>query len=255
MAVSNSLAKKPPVRVETTEYMANGMKVTLTPGTVKNYLVSGDKDRVSDQEVAMFINLCRFTGLNPWLREAYCIKYGNEPATLVVGKDAYFKRAEANDAYDGIDAGIILQDEESGQVTYRSGTLKLAGEILVGGYAEVYRKDRSHSFRIEVSFDEYAGRKKDGTLNSQWSKKPATMIRKVAMVQALREAFPQSLSGMNVAEEAGAVEPDYIAGDVIEPQTQQALPQRETVQNIPHVSSAAQAVPPQGGSLEEEFFS
>lgn len=255
MAVSNSLAKKPPVRVETTEYMANGMKVTLTPGTVKNYLVSGDKDRVSDQEVAMFINLCRFTGLNPWLREAYCIKYGNEPATLVVGKDAYFKRAEANDAYDGIDAGIILQDEESGQVTYRSGTLKLAGEILVGGYAEVYRKDRSHSFRIEVSFDEYAGRKKDGTLNSQWSKKPATMIRKVAMVQALREAFPQSLSGMYVAEEAGAVEPDYIAGDVIEPQTQQALPQRETVQNIPHVSSAAQAVPPQGGSLEEEFFS
>ena len=255
MAVSNSLAKKPPVRVETTEYMANGMKVTLTPGTVKNYLVSGDKDRVSDQEVAMFINLCRFTGLNPWLREAYCIKYANEPATLVVGKDAYFKRAEANDAYDGIDAGIILQDEESGQVTYRSGTLKLAGEILVGGYAEVYRKDRSHSFRIEVSFDEYAGRKKDGTLNSQWSKKPATMIRKVAMVQALREAFPQSLSGMYVAEEAGAVEPDYIAGDVIEPQTQQALPQRETVQNIPHVSSAAQAVPPQGGSLEEEFFS
>ena len=255
MAVSNSLAKKSPVRVETTEYMANGMKVTLTPGTVKNYLVSGDKDRVSDQEVAMFINLCRFTGLNPWLREAYCIKYGNEPATLVVGKDAYFKRAEANDAYDGIDAGIILQDEESGQVTYRSGTLKLAGEILVGGYAEVYRKDRSHSFRIEVSFDEYAGRKKDGTLNSQWSKKPATMIRKVAMVQALREAFPQSLSGMYVAEEAGAVEPDYIAGDVIEPQTQQALPQRETVQNIPHVSSAAQAVPPQGGSLEEEFFS
>ena len=50
--------------------MANGMQVTLTPGTVKNYLISGDKDRVSDQEVAMFINLCRFTGLNPWLRRS-----------------------------------------------------------------------------------------------------------------------------------------------------------------------------------------
>lgn len=124
MAVSNSLAKKPPVRVETTEYMANGMKVTLTPGTVKNYLVSGDKDRVSDQEVAMFINLCRFTGLNPWLREAYCIKYGNEPATLVVGKDAYLKRAEANETYDGMEAGIIIRDE-SGLISYRQGTLKL----------------------------------------------------------------------------------------------------------------------------------
>lgn len=100
MAVNNSLAKKPVQKVEVTKYMANGMEVTLTPGTVKNYLVSGDKERVSDQEVAMFINLCRFTGLNPWLREAYCIKYGNEPATLVVGKDAYFKRAESNENYD-----------------------------------------------------------------------------------------------------------------------------------------------------------
>ena len=112
MAVSNSLTRKTGVqRVETTENKANGMKVTLTPGTVKNYLVSGDKDRVSDQEVAMFINLCRFTGLNPWLREAYCIKYGNEPATLVVGKDAYFKRAESNAAYDGFEAGIIVKNE------------------------------------------------------------------------------------------------------------------------------------------------
>ena len=82
MAVANKLVNKPVQKVEITKYMANGMQVTLTPGTVKNYLISGDKDRVSDQEVSMFINLCRFTGLNPWLREAYCIKYGNEPATL-----------------------------------------------------------------------------------------------------------------------------------------------------------------------------
>lgn len=60
MAVANKLVNKPVQKVETTKYMANGMQVTLTPGTVKNYLISGDKDRVSDQEVAMFINLCRF---------------------------------------------------------------------------------------------------------------------------------------------------------------------------------------------------
>ena len=131
MAVANKLVNKPVQKVETTKYMANGMQVTLTPGTVKNYLISGDKDRVSDQEVAMFINLCRFTGLNPWLREAYCIKYGNEPATLVVGKDAYFKRAEAHASYDGMEAGIIVQNEETGEISYRQGTLKLSGETLV----------------------------------------------------------------------------------------------------------------------------
>ncbi len=232
MAVGNSLAKKPVQRVETTEYLANGVKVTLTPGTVKNYLVSGDKDRVSDQEVAMFINLCRFTGLNPWLREAYCIKYGNEPATLVVGKDAYFKRAESNESYDGMEAGIIVQDEDGG-ISYRQGTLKLQGETLIGGYAEVFRKDRTHSFRIEVSFDEYAGKKKDGSLNSQWTKRPATMIRKVAAVQALREAFPQSFAGMYVAEEVGSAEPEYTAGDIIEPQLQAAIEQADSAPSSP----------------------
>lgn len=52
-----------------------------------------------------------------------------------------------------------------------------------------------------VSFDEYVGRKKDGTINSQWSKKPATMIRKVAVVQALREAFPDKFQGLYAQEE------------------------------------------------------
>ncbi len=51
-----------------------------------------------------------------------------------------------------------------------------------------------------VGFDEYAG-KKDGSLNSQWAKKPATMIRKVAVVQALREAFPDRFQGLYAQEE------------------------------------------------------
>ena len=66
----------------------------LSPQIVRDYLVSGDKERVSMQEIVMFINLCKFNGLNPWLREAYCIKYGNEPATMVTGKEAFEKRAE-----------------------------------------------------------------------------------------------------------------------------------------------------------------
>ena len=190
MAVQNSLNKKQSATNEqVVEYMAGGMKVKLTPSIVKNYLVSGDKDRVSIQELAMFMNLCKFSGLNPWLKEAYCIKYGNEPATMVVGKEAFEKRAEENPNYDGDESGIVVIDD-NGVISYRKGTLKLPGEEIIGGYAEVWRKDRTYSTRIEVSFDEYAGKKKDGTLNSQWAKKPATMIRKVALVQALREAFP-----------------------------------------------------------------
>ena len=94
-------------------------------------------------------------------------------------------------------------NNETGDIEYREGMITVPGETIIGGWAEVYRKDRSHSTRAEVSFEEYAARKKDGTLNSQWSKKPATMIRKVALVQALREAFPKTFGGMYSAEETG----------------------------------------------------
>lgn len=229
MALQNNLAARnaaAKTNEQVVEYMAGGMKVKLTPSIVRNYLVSGDKDRVSIQEVAMFMNLCKFSGLNPWLKEAYCIKYGNEPATMVVGKEAFEKRAEENPAYDGDESGIVVIDE-NGVISYRKGTLKLPGEEIIGGYAEVWRTDRKHSTRIEVSFEEYAGRKKDGTLNSQWAKKPATMIRKVALVQALREAFPTAFGGMYIAEEQGIDEPNFSVSDVIEMQETQAIAEKQ----------------------------
>lgn len=207
----NNVAGK---ELQSTTFKVNGMDVTLTPAIVRNYLVSGDKERVTMQELAMFINLCKFNGLNPWLKEAYCIKYGNDPATMVTGKEAFLKRAENNPAYDGVVSGIIVFSEETGEIEHRTGTFYLPDEKIVGGWAEVFRKDRAHSTRIEVGFEEYAGRKKDGTLNSQWSKKPATMIRKVAQVQALREAFPGNFEGMYAAEEQGVEEPIAFVADI-----------------------------------------
>ena len=207
MAVANSLAKtKRNEANRVMSYEVAGAKVELTLEVVRKYLVSGNKERVTTQEIVMFMNLCKYSGLNPWLKEAYCIKYGNEPATMVVGKEAFMKKAESHPNYNGYQAGIIVCDPETGEVTRRPGSFRLKNEEIVGGYAEVWRKDREHSFLVEVSFDEYVSRKKDGTINSQWAKKPATMIRKVALVQALREAFPATFGGMYAAEEAGFVE-------------------------------------------------
>ena len=178
-----------------------GKPVSISPNDVRNYLVSGDSEKVTIKEIMMFMNLCKFNGLNPWLKEAYCIKYGSSPATMVVGKEAYLKRAEANPAYDGSEAGIIVFAKD-GTVENRVGTFHLKDEEVVGGWARVWRKDRSHPVTVEVPFDEYAGRTKDGQLNSQWRSKPATMIRKVALVNALREAFPGDIGGMYTEEEA-----------------------------------------------------
>jgi hypothetical protein len=41
------------------------------------------------------------------------------------------------------------------------------------------------------------------TGKSSWAKMPATMIRKVALVQSLREAFPSDLGGLYDSCERG----------------------------------------------------
>lgn len=220
MAVNNSIAKKPTSKdSQLVSFQVGGATVELSPQIVREYLVSGNKERVTMQELVMFINLCKFHRLNPWLKEAYCIKYGNEPATIVTGKEAFEKRAESHEQHDGHKAGVITVDEE-GHVDYQLGSFHLPGTEIVGGWAEVWRKDHKESTRIEVSFDEYAARKADGSLNAQWSKKPGTMIRKVALVQALREAFPQTFGGMYDAAEMGVDDSviDVTPIEVSEPQ-------------------------------------
>ena len=178
------------------EYEANGELIKLSPNMIKKYLVSGGGN-VTDGEVTMFMSLCRYQHLNPFLKEAYLIKYGsNSPATIVTGKDVFTKRADANPNYKGKKAGIIIQKND-GSVEEREGTMVLPEEKLVGGWAKIFIKNKEQE-QQSVSFDEYAGRKKDGTLNAQWSDKPATMIRKVAVVQALREAFPDRFQGLEV---------------------------------------------------------
>lgn len=238
MAVRNQLVRQGSEGKKTmVEYETGGTKIMLTPTIVRNYLVSGDKERVSEQEIVVFMNLCRFSGLNPWLKEAYCIKYGNEPATMVVGKEAFQKRAESNPNYDGAKAGIIVADQ-NGAVTYRDGTMKMPGEEVIGGWAEVWRKDREHSTRIEVSFEEYVGRRKDGSVNAQWGRRPATMIRKVALVQALREAFPTSLGGMYSAEEQGQSEEDFNIIQVPDGIPEEGLSQTQKTAALPQEAQA-----------------
>ena len=208
MAVNNTLVKKPTANETAITFTAGNDTVKLSPAIIKKYLVSGDANAVTDQELMMFMMMCKGNHLNPWNREAYCIKYGTQPATMVIGKDAFMKRASGSPEYDGMTSGIVVLNNETGEIEYRTGTIVIDDqEKIVGGWAEVFRKDRTHSTRIEVSFNEYAGRKKDGTLNNQWATKPATMIRKVAQVQALREAFPESLSNLYTSEEQGVDEP------------------------------------------------
>jgi phage recombination protein Bet len=199
--VRDSLNAKETMLMTKAEYEVNGDKITLTPSIIKRYLVSGTPNSVTDEEVVMFMQICKAQKLNPFLREAYLIKYGGQPAAIVTGKDTFTKRAAKSTNSDGQEAGIIVQNANK-QVERRTGTFYIKNqETLVGGWAKAYRKDKKYPVEVTVSLDEYIGKKKDGTINSNWTQRPATMIRKVALVQALREAFPEDFEGLYSPEE------------------------------------------------------
>ena len=182
------------------KYEIDGQEIKLTPSIVQEYIV-GTTAKITMPEFKLFTELCKVRKLNPFLREAYLIKYSEkQPASIVVGKDAILKRAVLNEQYDGMKSGIIVTNENM-EVIERKGTFKLSGETLVGGWAEVFRKDWKNSIYCSVSLEESIQKKNDGTPNSNWTKQPATMIEKVAKVRALREAFVEDLAGMYEAEE------------------------------------------------------
>ena len=195
--MSNEVQKNNELMVK---FDIDGNEIKLTPSIVQEYIVGTDA-KITNQEFKLFTELCKVRKLNPFLREAYLIKYSNkQPASIVVGKDAILKRAVLNPKYDGMNSGIIVLTEK-GEEKERKGTFKLSNETLVGGWAEVFRKDWKNSIYCSVSLQEAIQKKSDGTPNSNWTKQPATMIEKVAKVRALREAFVEELAGMYEAEE------------------------------------------------------
>lgn len=182
------------------EYQTEHGTVKLTPDIIKRYLVSGDASNVTAQEIMLFMTLNKYQKLNPFLRESYLIKFGNSPATMVVGKDVFVKRAAANPHYNGSESGIIVRTPD-GKLEQRVGTFRLKEEELVGGWSKVYRKNWDFPTEISVTLSEYERRKNDGGLQKNWKEMPATMIRKVALSQALREAFPEDFEGLYTEEE------------------------------------------------------
>lgn len=174
-------------------YQVAGQEVKLSFDIVRNYLTKGNGN-VSDQDLVQFISICRFNQLNPFLNEAYLVKFGTTPAQMIVSKEALMKRAEANEQYDGLKGGLIIQREN--QILELEGNFHLKTDILLGAWAEVYRKDRKFPVIAKVSLDEYDKKQ------SSWNEKKSTMIGKVAKVQALREAFPAQLGAMYTQEES-----------------------------------------------------
>lgn len=184
-------AASPSVPVEITA--ADGQHLVVSFDEVRRFVC----DKATDAECKIFLETCKQYKLNPFTKEAYLIHYDNKnedtASTIVLGKNCYMQMAERNPNFDGFEAGVIVLTAD-GQLLNREGSIvydgEAGGEVLLGGWAKVYRKDRTRASYEEVKLSEY------NTGKSLWAAKPSTMIRKVALVHALREAFPSTFGSL-----------------------------------------------------------
>jgi len=141
----------------------------------------------TENEFLLLMQLAKTYSLDPFAKQIWAVKYGQNPAQIFVGRDGLLAIAHRSGQFDGIQSGSRMED----------------GELI--GWCTVHRKDMAHPFEVTVYASEYS------TGRNLWKDKPRTMIQKVAEAQCLRRAF--SISGLYSPEEIDTgdrPEPRYV---------------------------------------------
>lgn len=149
----------------------------VTADEVRKFIV-GNKtfERVSANQIDMAIETAKAFNLNPFKREVHFTAYNGE-LKIIVGYEVYLKRAEATKLLNGWKVEILGQG------------------IDMRAVVTIYRKDWEHPFVHEAYKAEVAQN------SPTWTKMPRFMLKKVAIGQAFRLAFPEHMGGMPYLEE------------------------------------------------------
>ena len=192
------------VTTEIVKYQTfSGEEIALTAADVKSLC-----KHANDEEIHRFLKLCLYQKLNPFLNDAFLIKYdAKATATMVVAKSVFDERADDHPEFEGLTSGVVVQ--RGNEIIERDGGLCLPGDKLLGAWAIVHRRGRVPRV-VKVDIKEYHKGQ------SSWNVMPSTMIVKVAEHQALRKSFPSTFKGLYSQEEMSRAIEDNHEGVTIE---------------------------------------